>query len=173
MKIDSNRIELLKGDITKLEVDAIVNAANTRLMGGGGVDGAIHNAAGSDLLKECITIGGCPPGEARITKGYQLPAKHVIHAVGPIWRGGYSNESEVLASAYINSLKLALENKLSLVAFPTISTGVYGYPKESAARIAFRSVNKFLQKHPFPKKVLFVCFDEENFEVYKQLMEVH
>lgn len=170
MKLDESRIELIKGDITQLQVDAIVNAANTRLLGGGGVDGAIHKAAGTELFDECKSIGGCATGEARITKGYQLPAKYVIHAVGPVWRGGYSNESELLASAYLNSLRLACENKLSLIAFPSISTGAYGYPKESAARIAIRTVGKFIKNNPYPKKVFVVCFDEETYDVYKRLM---
>lgn len=168
--MEGNRIELLKGDITQMQVDAIVNAANTRLLGGGGVDGAIHEAAGPGLLEECKGIGGCPTGEARITKGYHLPAKFVVHAVGPVWHGGYSNESELLASAYLNSLRLAFENRISLIAFPSISTGAYGYPKESAARIAIRTIGKFIKNNPYPKKVFVVCFEEETYDVYKRLM---
>jgi len=161
-------IEVIQGDITKLKVDAIVNAANERLLGGGGVDGAIHRAAGNELLEECRTIGGCPTGEARITKGYKLPAKYVIHTVGPIWRGGYNNEIDLLRNAYVNSLKLATENKVESIAFPNIGTGVYGFPKSSAAEIAVNAVRSYLNKNKLPKEVYFVCFDEENFEIYQK-----
>lgn len=160
-------IEVIQGDITELKADAIVNAANESLLGGGGVDGAIHNAAGVELLEECRKIGGCPTGEARITKGYKLPAKFVIHTVGPIWRGGYKDEIEHLRNAYQNSLKLALNNKIETLAFPNISTGVYGFPKNSAADIAVRVVKDYISKNKYPKKVIFVCFDEENYEIYK------
>lgn len=165
-----NRIVVIKGNITSVQVDAIVNAANSTLLGGGGVDGAIHKAAGAELLKECKAIGGCPTGEARITSGYNLPAKHVIHTVGPIWRGGIANEHELLTAAYASSLKLALDNKIKEIAFPNISTGVYGFPKDSAARIAIRTVTRFLEKNTYPKKVLFVCFDDDNYYIYNDLL---
>lgn len=161
------QIEVIQGDITTLQVDAIVNAANESLLGGGGVDGAIHDAAGPELLEECRKIGGCPTGEARITKGYNLPAKHIIHTVGPIWRGGYKDEIDLLRNAYQNSLKLALNHNVETIAFPNISTGVYGFPKKSAAEIAFRAVREFICRNKYPKKVIFVCFDEENYEIYK------
>ncbi len=166
----NNRIDIIQADITSLEVDAIVNAANTHLLGGSGVDGAIHAAAGPQLFEECKLLGGCKTGEARLTKGYNLPARFVIHAVGPIWRGGYLNEDELLASAYKNSLLLAKENKFSSLAFPSISTGVYGYPKASAARVALRTVKSFLEKNTCPQKVIFVCFDDETLSIYKALM---
>lgn len=161
-------IEVIQGDITKLKVDAIVNAANESLLGGGGVDGAIHNVAGEELLEECRKIGGCPTGEARITKGYKLPAKFVIHTVGPIWRGGYKDEIDLLRNAYQNSLKLASNNTIETLAFPNISTGVYGFPKNSAADIAVRVVKDYISKNKYPKKVIFVCFDEQNYEIYKE-----
>ena len=161
-------IEVIQGDITKLRVDAIVNAANERLLGGGGVDGAIHRAAGNELLEECRKIGGCPTGEARITKGYNLPTKFVIHTVGPIWRGGYVNEIDLLRNAYVNSLKLATDHKVESIAFPNISTGVYGFPKSAAAEIAINAVKNYLDKNKLPKKVYFVCFDDENFEIYQK-----
>lgn len=161
-------IEVIQGDITKLNVDAIVNAANESLLGGGGVDGAIHRAAGDDLLEECKKIGGCPTGEARITKGYKLSAKFVIHTVGPIWRGGYKDEIDRLRNAYLNSLKLATENQVESIAFPNISTGVYGFPKKSAAEIAVNTVKNYLDKNKFPQRVVFCCFDEENYEIYRE-----
>lgn len=164
-------IEVIQGDITKMSVDAIVNAANERLLGGGGVDGAIHRAAGPELLDECRKIGGCPTGEARITKGYNLPSKYVIHTVGPIWRGGYADEIELLRKAYINSLTLATKSKLETVAFPNISTGVYGFPKSSAAGIAVNATKNYLDKNKYPKKVIFVCFDEDNYEIYKEKLK--
>ena len=164
----NSRIEVIKADITTLMVDAIVNAANESLLGGGGVDGAIHRAAGPDLLEECRKIGGCPTGEARITKGYKLPVKHVIHTVGPIWRGGYKDEIDLLRNAYISSLKLATSHKVETIAFPNISTGVYGFPKKSAAEIAVNAVRNYLEKNKYPKKVIFVCFDEENLALYKE-----
>lgn len=163
-------IELIQGDITQLDVDAIVNAANESLLGGGGVDGAIHRAAGPLLLEECKQIGGCPTGEARITKGYNLKARYVIHTVGPVWRGGHHHETELLRSAYTNSLKLAAQHKLASIAFPNISTGVYRFPKQTAAQIAIRAVKDFCQKNSFPVRVIFVCFDEENFAIYSQLL---
>jgi O-acetyl-ADP-ribose deacetylase (regulator of RNase III) len=165
-------VQLVKGDITKQRVDAIVNAANTSLLGGGGVDGAIHRAAGVQLLEECKTLGGCPTGEARITKGYNLPSPFVIHTVGPVWRGGTNSEKELLQNAYTNSLKLAKEKKLATIAFPNISTGVYGFPKHKAASIAVDSVTTFLKKNKYPKEVIFVCFDDENYELYRNLLGV-
>jgi len=165
-----NRIELLQADITSLEVDAIVNAANNTLLGGGGVDGAIHRAAGKELLNACRLIGGCPTGEARITPGFNLPVKYVIHTVGPVWRGGKNNEDALLESCYLESLKLAVEHNCNSIAFPNISTGVYGFPKERAAEIAIKSVLTFLQTSPLPKKVIFVCFGYENAELYGRLL---
>lgn len=164
------RIELVRGDITALEVDAIVNAANSSLLGGGGVDGAIHRGAGPELLAECSGLGGCPTGEARITKGYRLPCMHVIHTVGPIWQGGGSGESQLLESCYRNSLQIAAENKLYSIAFPNISTGVYGYPKKEAAEVAIRAVREFLSDHALPQRVIFCCFDHENHSIYSRLL---
>ena len=147
---DEPLIEVVEGDITALPVDAIVNAANSRLLGGGGVDGAIHRAAGPELLEECRGLGGCPTGEARITRGYRLPARHVIHTVGPVWQGGQRGEAELLAACYRNSLALALEHGIHSIAFPAISCGAYGYPVEEAARIAVREVREFLARHGAP-----------------------
>ena len=163
-----DRIELVRGDITKMKVDAIVNAANTFLLGGGGVDGAIHRAAGPQLLEECHTLNGCPTGEAKITRGYQLPAQYVIHAVGPRWRDGRHGESELLASAYRRSLEVAAEHGVKSIAFPNISTGIYGFPKEAAAEIAVDTVEKFLRNHPEIEKVIFVTFDNENYGIYRK-----
>jgi O-acetyl-ADP-ribose deacetylase len=169
-----NKIQLIKDDITKLSVDAIVNAANSSLMGGGGVDGAIHRAGGPAILGECKKIvakqGGCKTGEAVITTGGRLPAKFVIHTVGPVWNGGKKNEAALLASCYKNSLQLAAENKLTSIAFPNISTGIYGYPKKEAAEIAVNTVVEFLQRNDLIDKVYFVCFDEENYNLYKSLI---
>ena len=164
------KIRILQGDITQMDVDAIVNAANTSLLGGGGVDGAIHLAAGPELLKECEKLGGCPTGEARITKGYNLIGKYVIHTVGPVWRDGNSGESAKLKNSYVNSLKLAYENKIESIAFPNISTGVYRFPKRRAARIALDTTISFLKEFSFPKIVYFVCFDDDNLEIYKELL---
>ncbi len=166
----AGKIELVRGDITRIPADAIVNAANTTLLGGGGVDGAIHRAAGPELLAECRTLGGCPTGEARITQGYRLPAGHVIHTVGPVWHGGHSGEEELLASCYRSSLRLAEEYRLRVIAFPNISTGVYRFPKEKAAQIAVRTVRDWLANHEFPEKVIFVCFDPENHSLYQKLL---
>jgi len=165
------KIELVQADITQLEVDAIVNAANNSLLGGSGVDGAIHRAAGPLLLAECSTIGGCPTGEARITKGYDLKAKHVIHTVGPVWQGGQNNESILLANCYRNSLKLAVENRYSSVAFPNISTGIYGFPKGEAAEIAIREVQSFLDSKNFIKQVIFCCYDNQNYSIYNKILQ--
>ena len=166
----NTNIEILQGDITRMETDAIVNAANNSLLGGGGVDGAIHRAAGPELLEECKNLNGCPTGEARITGAYRLPSDHVIHTVGPVWKGGNKNEDDLLAACYENSLKLAAGNGCRSVAFPNISTGVYGFPKERAAKIAMATVRKFLNEHGLPEKVVFVCFDIENFDLYSGFM---
>lgn len=165
------KISLFKGDITKVSADAIVNAANTSLLGGGGVDGAIHRAAGPQLLEECRTIGGCPVGEARITKGYNLPARFVIHTVGPVWNGGSYGEPDKLASCYRNSLLLANKHRIRTIAFPGISTGVYGYPKDKAAAIAVREVQQFAEKNDLPEEVIFVAFDDESYRIYEQLLQ--
>jgi len=161
-------ISILRGDITKLAVDAIVNAANETLLGGGGVDGAIHRAAGKELLAECKTLHGCKTGQAKITKGYQLPAQHVIHTVGPVWHGGGQGEPELLAECYRNSLRLAFENRLKSIAFPAISTGVYGYPKDEAALIAVDTINEFL-KHS-DMDVVLVAFGETDEQLYQKLI---
>src|SRR5258705_5125866 len=169
------KIELIKGDITRIKADAIVNAANSSLMGGGGVDGAIHRAGGPAILEECRKIiarqGSCATGEAVITTGGLLPAKFVIHTVGPVWNGGKSNEAEKLAACYKNSLKLAVENNITSIAFPNISTGIYGYPKKPAAEVAVAEVKSFLEMNSSIRKVYFVCFDEENFELYQSFIK--
>lgn len=162
------KINVIKGDITKLEVDAIVNAANTSLLGGGGVDGAIHRAGGPAILEECRKIGGCKTGEAVVTTAGDMPCGMVIHAVGPVWNGGHKNEPELLASAYRNSLDCARENEARTVAFPNISTGVYAYPKDEAARIAIDTVRNY--PHDVPEEVIFVCFDDENLHIYRELV---
>ena len=160
-------IEIVQGDITRQQVDAIVNAANASLLGGGGVDGAIHRAAGPQLLEECRTLGGCPKGEARITEGYGLPARRVIHTVGPVWRGGNHGEDRLLTSCYRNSLALAAENGLATIAFPAISTGAYGFPIERATRIALTETKKFLESDASIEKVVFVCFGKRDYETYR------
>jgi O-acetyl-ADP-ribose deacetylase (regulator of RNase III) len=167
----SKRIEIHKGDITKLKVDAIVNAANTSLLGGGGVDGAIHRAAGPELLEFNRKLGGCATGEAKISPGFKLPAKFIIHTVGPVWDGGKNNEAKLLANCYKNSLKLARENKVKTIAFPAISTGVYRFPLERATKIAVDEVKKFLEKNESIEKVIFVCFDEETYQIYKDVLK--
>jgi O-acetyl-ADP-ribose deacetylase (regulator of RNase III) len=165
------RVELLKGDITTLEVDAIVNAANNSLLGGGGVDGAIHHAAGPDLLIECETLNGCETGQSKITGGYHLKAKHVIHTVGPIWYGGHHDEHQLLASCYQTSLALAKLNKIKTIAFPGISTGVYRFPKEMAAVIAINETKRFLSRNSYPEKVIFVTYSDDNYETYRKLLD--
>ncbi|MGC1323123.1 MAG: O-acetyl-ADP-ribose deacetylase [Candidatus Udaeobacter sp.] len=165
-----DKIEILRGDITKLDVDAIVNAANTTLLGGGGVDGAIHRAAGPELLAECRTLGGCEAGEAKITRGYRLPARFVIHTVGPVWRGGKHDEARTLANCYRNSLKLAVENEIKTIAFPAISCGAYGYPIEEAAHIAFKTTREFLAVSDHIDRVIFVLRDEDVYDAYQQIL---
>ena len=166
-----DRIEIIRGDITKLKADAIVNAANRTLLGGGGVDGAIHRAAGPGLLEECKTLNGCETGNAKITGGYNLPAKFVIHAVGPVWYGGRNNEDELLRGAYLNSLKLASERKLKTIAFPSISTGVYRFPFERACNIALKTIYEFLENNFYPEKVILVAFGEKDFVEYLGIFE--
>ena len=165
-----NRIEILKGDITKLKVDAIVNAANTSLLGGGGVDGAIHRAAGPELLEFNRKLGGCSTGEAKISPGFKLPAKFIIHTVGPVWNGGKNNEDKLLANCYKNSLEIAIEKNIKTIAFPAISTGVYRFPLERATKIAVNEVKKFLEKNESIEKVIFVCFDDETYSVYRKFL---
>jgi O-acetyl-ADP-ribose deacetylase (regulator of RNase III) len=167
----SERVELIRGDITNLNVDAIVNAANNSLLGGGGVDGAIHKAAGPDLYKECESLKGCTTGQAKITKGYKLKAKHIIHTVGPVWYGGYRDEPDLLASCYQSTLNLAKENKIKTIAIPGISTGIYGFPKDLAAIIAINETKRFINKHPYPRKVIFVAYDDDSFETYRKLLD--
>lgn len=173
-----NKIEIHKGDITKLKVEAIVNAANTSLLGGGGVDGAIHRTAGPKLLEYNRKLGGCKTGEAKISPGFNLPVKFIIHTVGPVWNGGKNNvteavtkEENLLANCYRNSLKLAVENGIKTIAFPAISTGVYRFPVERATKIAVSEVKKFLEKDESIGKVIFVCFDEETYEVYQKILQ--
>jgi O-acetyl-ADP-ribose deacetylase (regulator of RNase III) len=166
-----DRLELTRADITKLSVDAIVNAANSSLLGGGGVDGAIHRAAGRELLEECRLLGGCKTGQAKMTRGYKLPAKYVIHAVGPIWRGGSAGEAELLASCYSSSIGLAIENGVRSIAFPSISCGAYGYPIDKAARIAVDTVIESTDKQPSIERVIFVCFEQDVLKAYQKVFE--
>lgn len=166
----SNKLELLRGDITKVAVDAIVNAANATLQGGGGVDGAIHRAAGPELLEECRPLGGCRPGKAKITRGYRLPARFIIHTVGPFWNGGKRGEAEVLANCYRNSLGVAAKNGVKTIAFPAISCGAYRYPIAEAAKIAVVTTQEFLQAHSEMEKVIFVVLDDEIFAIYRELL---
>lgn len=163
-------IDALQADITTLALDAIVNAANSSLLGGGGVDGAIHRAAGPGLLQECRALGGCPPGEARLTRGHRLPAKYVIHTVGPVWRGGGESEDDILARCYESSLALALEYGIASIAFPAISTGVYGFPRPRAARIAVGETQRFAAGQPGFTKILFACFDAETLALYRRAL---
>jgi O-acetyl-ADP-ribose deacetylase (regulator of RNase III) len=165
------RLEVIQGDITLMDVDAIVNAANNELRGGGGVDGAIHRAAGPRLLEECLTLGGCATGDAKITGGYDLPARWVVHTVGPVWHGGNHSEDDLLASAYRRSLEVAAENGARTVAFPSISTGVYGFPIERAAPIALREIARFLSENDTIEKVYMVTHTDEAYEVYRRALE--
>lgn len=162
-------VEVLKGDITKLKVDAIVNAANKTLLGGGGVDGAIHRAAGKELVAECRTLNGCETGQSKITKGYNLPAKYVIHTVGPVWYGGNKNEPELLKSCYTTALNLAKENNIKTIAFPAISCGVYHFPIDKACKIAYDTVNEFINKYDCLEKVIFIDINDRIIETYKSL----
>ncbi|HST22645.1 MAG TPA: O-acetyl-ADP-ribose deacetylase [Blastocatellia bacterium] len=166
-----DRVEILKADITTLKVDAIVNAANSSLLGGGGVDGAIHRAAGPGLLQECRLLGGCKTGQAKITAGHNLLARHVIHTVGPVWRGGEQGEPELLASCYRSSLSLAAENNIKTIAFPAISCGVYGYPVEQACEIAMNEIIEFLSNNDSIEKVIFTCFDQDIYRAYVEIFE--
>jgi O-acetyl-ADP-ribose deacetylase len=168
MKNPDSKLEIQRGDITKLDVDAIVNAANTTLLGGGGVDGAIHRGAGPELLAECRTLGGCRPGEAKITRAYRLPAQFVIHTVGPVWRGGTRGEAETLANCYRNSLQVAVENGIKTIAFPAISCGAYGYPVQEAAQIAVNTTREFLANDDKIDKVIFVLWGDDIYDAYRR-----
>lgn len=173
MNIQVGRSQLfaVTGDIVQIKCDAIVNAANSSLLGGGGVDGAIHRAAGPELLKECELLGGCPTGSAKLTHGYSLAASWIIHTVGPVWSGGGQNEAQLLASCYVNSLRIVVDKNLKSVAFPCISTGIYGYPKSDAAQIAFDSVVEFLKSSDLELDVTFCCFSEGDLRVYQEIFE--
>lgn len=163
-------LKVIKGDITQLKVDAIVNAANSTLLGGGGVDGAIHRAAGPGLLEECKTLRGCPTGDAKVTSAYNLLAKWVVHTVGPVWHGGNNNEDMLLANCYLNSLRIAEEFKMSSIAFPNISTGIYGFPKQEAAEIAIKTVKTFIPDSEYLEEIVFAVFDDENEKIYNELI---
>jgi O-acetyl-ADP-ribose deacetylase len=165
-----NRIEIVQDDITKLQVDAIVNAANSSLLGGGGVDGSIHRAAGPDLVHECRLLGGCKTGKAKATRGYKLPAKWIIHTVGPVWRGGFAGEPELLAACYRCSFKLAVELEVKTVAFPAISCGIYGYPVEEATQVAIAETVNFLESDDKIEKIIFTCFSEAIYQIYAQAL---
>ncbi len=171
MKPNTDRIRIFEGDLVKMKVDAIVNAANNSLLGGGGVDGAIHRAAGPRLLEECRTLNGCLTGEAKITSGYFLPAKYVIHTVGPVWKRGKEGEDELLASCYRKCLELAREHNIKTIAFPAISTGAYGFPSERAAGIAVSQVKEFLQKNELPETVFLVCYNKETCKIIKSTLD--
>jgi O-acetyl-ADP-ribose deacetylase len=171
MKNPDSRIQIVHGDITKLDVDAIVNAANSTLLGGGGVDGAIHRAAGTELLAECRALGGCEPGKAKITRGYRLPARFVIHTVGPIWRGGKRDEARILANCYRNSLQLAVENEVKTITFPAISCGAYGYPIEQAAQIALETTREFLAATQNIHRVIFVLWGDDVYDAYREALQ--
>jgi O-acetyl-ADP-ribose deacetylase (regulator of RNase III) len=173
VSISDGYVDVVMGDITRERVDAIVNAANSSLRGGGGVDGAIHRVAGPELLRACLKLGGCPPGEARITPGFRLPARYVIHTVGPIWRGGGHGEDEVLANCYRNSMRLAMAGKLRTVAFPSISTGAYGFPVRRAAAIAVRELRRAVMDYEEFEAVRVVCFGRETYDAYARLVEEH
>jgi len=170
-KICKERIELIKGDITTLDVDVIVNAANSSLLGGGGVDRAIHKAAGPELYAECLKLDGCKTGEAKITRGYNMKARNIIHTVGPVWHGGNRNETDMLASCYQSSLLLAKNKKLKTIAFPGISTGAYRFPKDLAALIATNETKRFIKENALPEKVIFVTFDDESYDIYRKLLD--
>ncbi len=170
MTTNNTKISIIKNDITKLKVDAIVNAANSKLAGGGGVDGAIHRSAGKELVVACKKLNGCPTGSSKMTSGFNLSAKYIIHTVGPIWRGGNSNERNLLESCYTTSLEIATQNNIKTIAFPNISTGIYGFPKNEAAEIAINAVNYFLENNQQSIQVTFVCFDEENYRIYNEII---
>ena len=163
-------IRAVKADITTLNLDCIVNAANSSLLGGGGVDGAIHRAAGPDLLHECRLLGGCKVGDAKITKGYRLPAKYIIHTVGPVWQGGQANESELLASCYQRSFELAITKEVKSIAFPSISTGIYGYPIEHASKVAVETIQSLILEQPLLEEIVFCCFSHRDLEVYNDIL---
>lgn len=168
--INMDSISVVQGDITTLQVEAIVNAANRSLLGGGGVDGAIHSAAGPKLLAECLTLNGCETGQAKLTGAYRLPVKYVVHTVGPVWQGGGHGEAELLTACYRNSLQLALQHKMQSIAFPCISTGIYGYPPQQAAQIAVSEVDNFLRQQAVDMQVIFCCFSQADFDIYQRLL---